>query len=173
MNDLNTEIFLFCLGLLQGFVLLSVSTHAFLLKRHGCGVIGQLCDPHAPFEVSIFYISIYLIALGNGASEPAFAIFGADQFDEEDPEEKQSKTSFYSYFYVALNIGCLFLGTVLLYMESMGNFSLGFWISTSCAIVAFVLLLSGTRRYRHFKPSGNPVSRIAQVIVASLRKRNL
>ncbi|CBI38897.3 unnamed protein product, partial [Vitis vinifera] len=58
-------------------------------------------------------------------------------------------------------------------MESMGNFSLGFWISTSCAIVAFVLLLSGTRRYRHFKPSGNPVSRIAQVIVASLRKRNL
>ena len=56
MNDLNTEIF--CLGLLQGFVLLSVSTHAFLLKRHGCGVIGQLCDPHAPFEVSIFYISI-------------------------------------------------------------------------------------------------------------------
>ncbi|KAL6311498.1 hypothetical protein AAG906_009774 [Vitis piasezkii] len=148
-----------------GFVLLSVSTHAFLLKRHGCGVIGQLCDPHAPFEVSIFYISIYLIALGNGASEPAFATFGADQFDEEDPEEKQSKTSFYSYFYVALNIGCLFSGTVLLYMESMmGNFSLGFWISTSCAIVAFVLLLSGTRRYRHFKPSGNPVSRIAQVI---------
>ena len=58
MNDLNTEIFLFCLGLLQGFVLLSVSTHAFLLKHHGCGVIGQLCDPHAPFEVSIFYISI-------------------------------------------------------------------------------------------------------------------
>ena len=116
---------------------------------------------------------IYLIALGNGASEPAFATFGADQFDEEDPEEKQSKTSFYSYFYVAFNIGCLFSGTVLLYMESMGNFSLGFWISTSCAIVAFVLLLSGTRRYRHFKPSGNPVSRIAQVIVASLRKRNL
>lgn len=158
---------------MQGFVLLSVSTLAFLLKPHGCGVIGQLCDPHAPFEVSIFYISIYLIALGNGASEPAFATFGADQFDEEDPEEKQSKTSFYSYFYVALSIGCLFSGTVLLYMESMGNFSLGFWISTSCAIVAFVLLLSGTRRYRHFKPSGNPVSRIAQVIVHSLRKRNL
>ncbi|KAL6322980.1 hypothetical protein AAG906_022883 [Vitis piasezkii] len=138
----HLEIFLFCLGLLQGFVLLSVSTHAFLLKPHGCGVIGQLCDPHAPFEVSIFYISIYLIALGNGISEPAFATFGADQFDEEDPEEKQSKMSFYSY-YVALNIGCL------------------------CAIVAFVLLLSGTRRYRHFKPSGNPVSRIAQVIVHS------
>ncbi|KAJ9680719.1 hypothetical protein PVL29_019898 [Vitis rotundifolia] len=130
-----------------GFVLLLASTHAFLVKRHGCGVIGQLCDPHAPFEVSIFYISIYLIALGNGASEPAFATFGADQFDEEDPEEKQSKTSFYSYFYVALNIGFVPL-----------------W---------HLFCSSGTRRYGHFKPSGNAVSRIAQVIVASLRKRNL
>ncbi|XP_059599026.1 protein NRT1/ PTR FAMILY 7.3-like [Vitis vinifera] len=136
-------------------------------------IAAFLSDSYLGRYLTWVIFQVVLTIVRNGASEPAFATFGADQFDEEDPEEKQSKTSFYSYFYVALSIGCLFSGTVLLYMESMGNFSLGFWISTSCAIVAFVLLLSGTRRYRHFKPSGNPVSRIAQVIVASLRKRNL
>ncbi|KAK4848233.1 hypothetical protein QYF36_010622 [Acer negundo] len=96
-----------------------------------------------------------------------------DQFDEEDPKEKQSKSSFYSYFYVALNLGCLFSETVLAYVENIGYWVLGFWICTVCAIFAFLLLLSGTLRYRCFRPSGNPLSRFSQVIVASFRKINL
>ncbi|KAK3195025.1 hypothetical protein Dsin_026335 [Dipteronia sinensis] len=114
-----------------------------------------------------------LLLLGNGAPEPALAIFGADQFDEEDPKEKQLKSSFYSYFHVALNLGCLFSKTVLAYVENIGYWVLGFWICTGCAIFAFLLLLSGTFRYRRFRPSGNPLSRFSQVIVASLRKINL
>ncbi|KAI9182493.1 hypothetical protein LWI28_025900 [Acer negundo] len=101
------------------------------------------------------------------------ATFGADQFDEEDPKEKQSKSSFYSYFYVALNLGCLFSETVLAYVENIGYWVLGFWICTGSAIFAFLLQLSGTFRYRCFRPSGNPLSRFSQVIVASFRKINL
>ncbi|KAK9202471.1 hypothetical protein WN944_017682 [Citrus x changshan-huyou] len=156
-----------------GLLGLSFATQSFLLRPHGCGKIGQLCDPHSPAETAIFYISIYLIALGIGAPEPALATFGADQFDEEDPKEKKSKTSFYSYFYIALNLGCLFSETVLVYAENMGYWVLGFWICAGCDILAFSSLLSGTLRYRHFKPSGNPLSRFSQVIVASLRKINL
>lgn len=160
------------LWLLQGLVALSFSTHLFLLRPPDCGKIGQLCEPHRPIEVAMFYISIYLIALGNGAPEPALATFGADQFDEEDPEEKKSKTSFYSYFYVALNLGCLFAETILVYVESMGHWVVAFWTCTASGIVAFVLFLSGSFRYRHFKASGNPISRFSQVIVASMRKIN-
>ncbi|KDO85793.1 hypothetical protein CISIN_1g035554mg, partial [Citrus sinensis] len=156
-----------------GLLGLSFATQSFLLRPHGCGKIGQLCDPHSPAETAIFYISIYLFALGIGAPEPALATFGADQFDEEDPKEKKSKTSFYSYFYIALNLGCLFSETVLVYAENMGYWVLGFWICAGCDILAFSSLLSGTLRYRHFKPSGNPLSRFSQVIVASLRKINL
>ncbi|PON58652.1 Proton-dependent oligopeptide transporter [Trema orientale] len=155
-----------------GLIALSLSTHLFLLKPHGCGEIGEMCEPHKPFEIAMFYISIYLIALGNGAPEPALATFGADQFDEEDPKEKQSKASFYSYFYVALNLGCLVAETILVYIENMGYWVVGFWTCTISAIVAYVFLLSGTLRYRHFKPSGNPISRFSQVIVASMRKSN-
>ncbi|KAL6290031.1 hypothetical protein ACE6H2_007541 [Prunus campanulata] len=155
-----------------GLIALSLSTNLFLLRPPGCGEIGQLCEPHRPMEVAMFYISIYLIALGNGAPEPALAAFGADQFDEEDSEERQAKTSFYSYFYVALNLGCLVAETVLVYMESMGHWVPAFWICTGSSVVGSVLFLGGSFRYRHFKASGNPISRFSQVIVASMRKIN-
>ncbi|KAK8612063.1 hypothetical protein V6N13_132096 [Hibiscus sabdariffa] len=158
---------------LIGLITLSLVTHLFLLKPQGCGKLGQLCEPHSPAVTAIFYVAIYLIALGNGAPEPALAAFGADQFDEEDEEEKQSKNSFYSYFYLALNLGSLVAETVLVYIQNLGYWSLGFLICATCATVAFSLLLSGTFRYRHFKTVGNPVSRFSQVIVASLRKLNL
>ncbi|GMI75840.1 NRT1/ PTR family 7.3, nitrate transporter 1.5 [Hibiscus trionum] len=157
---------------LLGLVTLSLVTHLFLLKPQGCGKIGQLCEPHSPAVTALFYVAIYLIALGNGAPEPALAAFGADQFDEEDEEEKQSKNSFYSYFYVALNLGSLFAETVLAYVQYLGNWILGFWICATSATVAFSLLLCGTFRYRHFKTVGNPISRFSQVIVASMRKKN-
>lgn len=155
---------------MQGLIALSLSAHLFLVRPHGCGKIGEFCEPHKPFELAMFYISIYLIALGNGAPEPALATFGADQFDEEDPKERQSKASFYSYFYVALNLGCLVAETILVYIENMGYWVVGFWTCTISAVVAYVFLLSGTLRYRHFKPSGNPISRFSQVIVASMKK---
>ncbi|OVA19531.1 Proton-dependent oligopeptide transporter family [Macleaya cordata] len=156
-----------------GLAMLSISTYFFLLKPHGCGKVGFLCDPHSSLEMAIFYMSIYLIALGNGAYEPSLATLGADQFDEEDANEKRSKTSFFSYFYVALNLGSMFSETVLAYIQNLGNWVLGFWISTGCGFIAFGLFLSGTLRYRHFKPSGNPLSRFSQVIVASIKKMKL
>ncbi|CAN1345974.1 Protein NRT1/ PTR FAMILY 7.3 [Linum perenne] len=178
LSDSSLGRFLTCVVsevfLIVGVVALSLSTHFLLLKPQGCGTLSSPCDTPKPFEVTIFYISIYLIALGSGASEPALAALGADQFDEEDPDEKQSKGSFYSYFYVAVVLGSLVAETLLAYLYSLGHWILGFWICTAVSIVAYLLLLWGTLRYRHFKPpSGNPVSRFSQVIVASFRKMSL
>lgn len=158
---------------LQGLVLLSLSTQLFMLEPEGCGTIGSVCDQPSPAKVASFYISIYLLALGSGAIEPALATLGADQFDEEDPQENKSKTSFFSYYYVALNLGSLIAETVLVYLENMGKWILAFWISTSCGILALIFLLSGTCRYRQTRPSGNPFARFCQVIVASFRKIKL
>ncbi|KAK6918521.1 Proton-dependent oligopeptide transporter family, partial [Dillenia turbinata] len=168
-----STIVIFQVPLIIGLVLLSLSSQYFLLTPPGCGKIGEECAPPSQHGSILYYVSIYLIAIGNGAPEPAIATFGSDQFDEEDPEERQSKTSFFSYFYVALNLGSLVAETVVVYMGTiMGKWVLGFWISTCCGIVAYVLLLVGSLRYRHFKPTGNPISRFSQVIVASIRKIN-
>lgn len=118
----------------------------------------------------MFYLSIYLIALGNGGYQPNIATFGADQFDEEHSKEGYSKVAFFSYFYLALNLGSLFSNTILGYFEDGGMWALGFWMSAGSAFAALILFLIGTPRYRHFKPRGNPLSRLCQVLVAASRK---
>ncbi|XP_051129318.1 protein NRT1/ PTR FAMILY 7.3 [Andrographis paniculata] len=153
-----------------GLVLLSLTTQMFLLKPRGCGNETTTCRSHSSWEIGLFYISIYMVALGNGGYQPNIATFGADQFDEEDSKEGYSKVAFFSYFYLALNLGQLFSNTILGYFEDEGLWALGFWASTASAFLALVLFLARTKRYRHFKPSGNPLSRFCQVIVAAMRK---
>ncbi|KAL5980582.1 hypothetical protein ACLOJK_028490 [Asimina triloba] len=153
-----------------GLVLLSLSSYLFLLKPSGCGDRLISCGSHSTLEIGIFYLSIYLIALGNGGYQPSIATFGADQFDEEDPKEAHSKVSFFSYFYLALNLGSLFSNTLLDYYEDGGRWALGFWVSGGSAFIALVLFLFGTPRYRHFKPGGNPLPRFGQVFSAASKK---
>ncbi|KAK6143030.1 hypothetical protein DH2020_023378 [Rehmannia glutinosa] len=155
---------------LLGLVSLSLSSYLFLVKPNGCGDEKTPCGSHSPVQISLFYLSIYLVALGNGGYQPTIATFGADQFDEEHPKESHSKVAFFSYFYLALNLGMLVSNTILGYFENEGMWALGFWASAGSAIVALILFLVGTPRYRHFVPKGNPWKRFCQVIFAASRK---
>ncbi|KAG5384811.1 hypothetical protein IGI04_036281 [Brassica rapa subsp. trilocularis] len=156
-----------------GLSSLSLSSYMFLIKPKGCGNEVTPCSTHSTMEITMFYLSIYLIALGNGGYQPNIATFGADQFDEEHPKEGYSKIAFFSYFYLALNLGSLFSNTILGYFEDEGMWALGFWASTGSAVLALILFLVGTPRYRHFKPTGNPLSRFCQVLVAATKKSSV
>ncbi|CAL5382526.1 unnamed protein product [Camellia sinensis] len=153
-----------------GLVSLSLSSYIFLVRPLGCGDKQTPCGSHSTVQVTLFYLSIYLIALGNGGYQPNIATFGADQFDEEDSKEGHSKVSFFSYFYLALNLGSLFSNTFLSYFEDEGLWAVGFWASAGSATLALILFLVGTPWYRHFIPRGNPLSRLCQVVVAAARK---
>ncbi|KAG8391422.1 hypothetical protein BUALT_Bualt01G0186200 [Buddleja alternifolia] len=153
-----------------GLVSLSLSSYLFLLTPNGCGDEKTPCGPHSNLHLSLFYVSIYLIALGNGGYQPTIATFGADQFDEDHPKESHSKVAFFSYFYLALNLGCLCSNTILGYYEDKGIWAVGFWASAGSATIALILFLLGTPLYRHFTPKGNPFSRFCQVIIAASRK---
>ncbi|KAL5560691.1 hypothetical protein UlMin_036902 [Ulmus minor] len=153
-----------------GLVSLSLSTYLFLLKPRGCGDKETTCAGHSVFHIALFYVSIYMVALGNGGYQPNIATFGADQFDEEHSKEGHSKIAFFSYFYLALNLGSLFSNTILVYFEDEGMWALGFWASAGSATIGLVLFLCGTPRYRHCTPNGNPLSRFCHVFVAALRK---
>ncbi|XP_027362188.1 protein NRT1/ PTR FAMILY 7.3-like isoform X1 [Abrus precatorius] len=156
-----------------GLMSLSLSSYLFLLKPKGCGSELVKCGNHSRLEMGMFYLSIYLIALGNGGYQPNIATFGADQYDEEHSKEGHLKVAFFSYFYLAFNLGQLFSNTILVYFEDEGMWALGFWLSAGSAFAALILFLAGTPRYRHFKPSGNPLSRFCQVLVAASRKSGI
>ncbi|KAF3644912.1 Protein NRT1/ PTR FAMILY 7.3 [Capsicum annuum] len=153
-----------------GLSLLALASQLYLVKPKGCGNRTTLCGEHSTMEVGLFYISVYMIALGYGGYQPNIATFGADQFDEQHPSECSSKVAFFSYFYLFMNLGSLFSNTILDYFEDEGKWALGFWASAASAFAALVLFLGGTARYRHFASSGNPLSRFAQVLVAATKK---
>ncbi|KAK4492423.1 hypothetical protein RD792_003228, partial [Penstemon davidsonii] len=153
-----------------GLVLLSLTSWLFLLKPEGCGDGKEICVPTTPFSSAIFYLAMYLVAFGYGGHQPTIATFGADQFDESIPKQKNSKATFFCYFYFALNTGSLFSNTILVYYEDNGKWTLGFWVATASAVLALVTFLLGSPGYRYIKPCGNPIPRVMQVFVAAAKK---
>ncbi|KAF3333655.1 protein NRT1/ PTR FAMILY 8.1-like protein [Carex littledalei] len=130
---------------------------------------GDKCYPTGSQTATVF-TALYLIALGTGGIKPCVSSFGADQFDDSDPIEKKSKTSFFNWFYFSINIGALIASSVLVYIQTNVGWSWGFGIPAVVMAIAVACFFIGTRLYRNQKPGGSPLTRIAQVLVASVRK---
>lgn len=128
-----------------------------------------VCDP-TKAQTAVVFVALYLIALGTGGIKPCVSSFGADQFDESDEREKKNKSSFFNWFYFSINIGALIASSVLVWIQMNVGWGWGFGIPAVAMAVAVVSFFLGTRLYRHQKPGGSPLTRIVQVIVASLRK---
>lgn len=130
------------------------------------------CHP-TDSQTGVVFLALYLIALGTGGIKPCVSSFGADQFDENDEGEKRSKSSFFNWFYFSINIGALVASSVLVYVQTHVGWSWGFGIPAVVMAIAVVSFFIGTPLYRHQKAGGSPLTRIAQVLVASARKWNV
>ncbi|RLN23803.1 protein NRT1/ PTR FAMILY 8.1-like [Panicum miliaceum] len=127
------------------------------------------CHPTESQTAAVF-VALYLIALGTGGIKPCVSSFGADQFDENDEREQKSKSSFFNWFYFSINIGALVASTVLVYVQTHVGWGWGFGIPAVVMAIAVVSFFIGTPLYRHQRPGGSPITRIAQVLVASALK---
>lgn len=130
---------------------------------------GGVCDATRSQTAAVF-TALYLIALGTGGIKPCVSSFGADQFDESDASEKKRKTSFFNWFYFSINIGSLVASSVLVWVQTNVGWGWGFGIPAAAMAVAVGSFFLGTPLYRHQRPGGSPITRVAQVIVAALRK---
>lgn len=117
---------------------------------------------------SFLFAALYITALGCGSYEPAIASLGADQFNSA-----QEKATYFNWMFVACNVGQLPALTALTYEENKGGWALGFWISSALVLLSLPIFLVGAPYCRQYKPGGNPLLRIAQVLVAAARKRRV
>ncbi|KAI3473896.1 hypothetical protein Pfo_028083 [Paulownia fortunei] len=111
-------------------------------------------------QTAVCFVALYLVALGTGGIKPCVSSYGADQFDDADEVEKGHKSSFFNWFYFSINIGALIASSVLVWIQ----------VNIVAMAVAVAFFFSGTRLYRYQKPGGSPLTRLCQVVVASLRK---
>ena len=121
-------------------------------------------------ESAVFFLALYIVALGTGGIKPCVSAYGADQFDDADEVVKKQKASFFNWFYLSINVGALIASSVLVWVQENVSWGLGFGIPAAAMAIAVVSFFSGTRLYRNQKPGGSALTRIAQVIVAGFRK---
>jgi solute carrier family 15 (peptide/histidine transporter), member 3/4 len=61
--------------------------------------------PGGPATIPVFWLAMYLMALGSGGIKPCVSSFGADQFDEGSARERAWRASFFNWFYLVINVG--------------------------------------------------------------------
>lgn len=121
-------------------------------------------------QTAVFFVALYLVALGTGGIKPCVSSYGADQFDDADRIEKNHKNSFFNWFYFSINIGALVASSLIVWIQQDISWGWGFGVPAVAMAIAVVFFFSGTRLYRYQKPGGSPLTRICQVVVASFRK---
>lgn len=85
----------------QGMVLLSLSVS--VIPMHS--------------RKAVFFTALYVLAIGEGGHKPCVQTFAADQFDENSPEEKAAKSSFFNWWYLGIVTGASVAIVVVIYIQ--------------------------------------------------------
>ncbi|CAH8253221.1 unnamed protein product [Arabidopsis lyrata] len=136
-----------------------------------CKVSNLLSSCSPRFQVITFFSALYLVALAQGGHKPCVQAFGADQFDEKEPEECKAKSSFFNWWYFGMCFGTLTTLWVLNYIQDNLSWALGFGIPCIAMVVALVVFLLGTCTYRFSirREDRSPFVRIGNVYVAAVK----
>ncbi|KAE9597705.1 hypothetical protein Lal_00041505 [Lupinus albus] len=157
-----------------GVLILTISTIIPTLHPPKCTEnSGKTCAPANNLQLMILYLALYTTALGTGGIKSSVSGFGSDQFDDSDKREKQDMTKFFNWFFFFISIGSLAAVTVLVYIQDHIGRDWGYGICACAILFALVVFLLGTRKYRFKKLVGSPLTQIAVVFVAALRKRKM
>lgn len=152
---------------------LTVSTIIPSLRPAPCAANSDACTPATNTQLGVLYLALYLTALGTGGVKSSVSGFGSDQFDETNKGEKAQMLKFFNWFFFFISLGSLAAVTVLVYIQDNMGRQWGYGICASAIMLALVVFLIGTRRYRFKKLVGSPLTQIASVFVAAWKKRHM
>ncbi|KAJ1389208.1 Proton-dependent oligopeptide transporter family [Sesbania bispinosa] len=122
-------------------------------------------------QLILFFFSLYLVAFAQGGHKPCVQAFGADQFDTNDPREREARSSFFNWWYFTFSAGLLVTISILNYVQDNMGWVLGFGFPCISMIIALVIFSLGTWTYRFSisREERNPFWRIGRVFIVSLK----
>lgn len=146
---------------------MSVQAHLPQLKPAKCNIMEERnCAKAKGFESAIFFMALYLVALGSGCVKPNMIAHGADQFDvgsvENDGvivnvESNKKLSRYFNLAYFAFSAGQLVALTVLVWVQTHSGMDVGFGVSAAVMAMALISLVFGTLLYRNKRPQGTMV----------------
>ncbi|KAK9912820.1 hypothetical protein M0R45_036660 [Rubus argutus] len=125
------------------------------------------------YREAVFFIALYTLSVGEGGHKPCVQTFAADQFDEDTPEQKKTKSSFFNWWFLAIVLAGTSSTLVVVYIQDNVSWVIGFGMLTAVIAAGLLLFLLGIKRYRKEGPLGSTFTTVAQVFVAAARKWRL
>ncbi|XP_077251105.1 protein NRT1/ PTR FAMILY 4.5-like [Tasmannia lanceolata] len=153
-----------------GLMMLTIQAHFPSLRPSFC-VPGPDCVKGG--KAIMFYGSLYLLALGSGGVKGCLPALGADQFNGKDPKEKKHQASYFNYMLLSITFGAMIGVTIIVWVSINKGWALGFLISMLSTIVGYCILILGKPFYRDRVPGYSPLTRVIQVLVATIRNHSL
>ncbi|KAK2990794.1 hypothetical protein RJ640_012695 [Escallonia rubra] len=149
-----------------GLVVLTIQARSPSLKPPECGP----ANPNIPCQqvhggkAAMLFIGLYLVALGVGGIKGSLPSHGAEQFDEDTPQGRKQRSTFFNYFVFSLACGALIAVTLVVWIEDNKGWQWGFGISTFTILLSIPIFLAGSCIYRNKVPRGSPLTTILKVI---------
>ncbi|KAL6631277.1 hypothetical protein ACP70R_028127 [Stipagrostis hirtigluma subsp. patula] len=119
---------------------------------------------------TVAFLGLYLVAIGSGGIRSSLLPFGAEQFDDDNAADRDGKASFFSSFYLCISFGPIVSGIFIVWIQDNVSWGLGFSVATACIALAFGAFVLATPMYKRRMPTGTPLKRLCQVVVAACRK---
>eukprot|EP01026_Neomeris_dumetosa_P055140 TRINITY_DN49928_c0_g1_i10.p1 TRINITY_DN49928_c0_g1~~TRINITY_DN49928_c0_g1_i10.p1 ORF type:complete len:549 (-),score=54.66 TRINITY_DN49928_c0_g1_i10:308-1954(-) len=124
------------------------------------------------FQYGALLLALYTIALGTGGIKANVSSFGADQFDDSDPQDAREKASFFNWFYFSINVGSFIASTVIVYIQTNVSWSIGFLIPAIALTIAVIAFVAGSRLYKHVPTAESPIIKVSKILGSKLMGRD-
>ncbi|KAM5551701.1 hypothetical protein ABKV19_026510 [Rosa sericea] len=123
------------------------------------------------YREGAYFVALYILAVGEGGHKPCVQTFAADQFEEETDEDKEVKSSFFNWWYLAIVVTATAATLGIIYIQDNVSWVLSYSVLAVVIAAGLLLFLLGIRSYRNEdNVLGSPFTTVAQVFVAAARK---
>ena len=148
----------------------SIGRYKTIIAAGSVYAIGTICVGISviyQFQESLGWLftasCLVLIAMGTGGIKPNIATFGADQIGDATEKQRQCQTTFFSLFYLSINIGVLIAFGFLTNTTTGGlpgvipqeeGYSFAYGSGAGCMILAVLIFVGFTGSYTMLPGNG-------------------
>ncbi|CAN0907165.1 Protein NRT1/ PTR FAMILY 1.2 [Linum grandiflorum] len=135
------------------------------------------CNPATAtgLQLLLLYAALGLISIGSGSMRSSCMAFGADQMMVRSDDTKNSRLleSIFSWYYISTATSILLAITVIVYIQDVSGWEVGFGVCVVLMILSSVSFFSASPFYLKSTAKASLVSELAQVVVAAYKRRTI